>query len=276
MTCPIIQTAPHPGQYLVYTFLTAMGTSLDELACALGVPESVATELVLGQRAVDLDLAMRLERAVGLTTYDWLNLQTIFDLANQPKLELDHPPLESFYWGKPVASFFQTVPSLGRESTCLVTCSFTSSGRLVFTLSQNDMDVSPSLSGCVEDHAVTALRTAVEGSSPEITVHDKDGFEFFKKRLQTARDDAFRTNAFHLEAFSLLAGIDWYEHYLFTPDSGECCTKVSFSENRATHGSWCRGEYLVKALNNSIRNIARLEFSNKKGSRTRGFLQKAG
>ena len=257
MTGPITLVALHPGQHLVHTFLTAMETPLDELARALGVSETVATEFVLGQRAVDLDLAMRLERAVGLTAQTWLNLQTSFDLAHQPELTIEHPPLESFYWGKPVASFLQTIPSLGWESSCLVTCSFTSAGRLVFTLSQNDKDVSPSLSGCVEDHAVTALSTMLQGTASEITVHDTGAFEHFKRRLSDARDAAFRSNAFHLEALSLLARIDWLEHYLFTPNSGECCLRVSFKENRPDPETWCYGEQLFQAVDTQVRHIVR-------------------
>jgi len=252
------QVAPlHPGQYLLQFFLTTMGTPLAEVAHALGVRESVVTDLVIGQRTVDLELAMRLERAVGLTAQEWLTMQATYDLANQPKMVLEHPPLESFYWGKPVASFMQSIPSLNSESVCLVTCAFTPSGRLGVTLSQHDADVTPSLTRCVADHAVTVLNTLVKSSTAGITLHSKAGFEFFTARLRTARDDAFRSSAFHLESLSLLARIDWYEHYLFTPESGECCAPVCFNENYPSNGPWCRGADLVATLDERVRYIVR-------------------
>ena len=234
-----------------------MGTPLAEVAHALGVRESVVTDLLIGQRAVDLELAMRLERAVGLTAQEWLTMQVTYDLANQPKMVLEQSPLESFYWGKPVASFMQSIPSLNSESRCLVTCSFASNGRLMFILSQHDADVTPSLASCVADHAVTALSTVVGGPSTEITIHSKAGFEFFLARMRAARDDAFRSSAFHLEALSLLARIDWYEHYQFTPESGECCAQVHFNENYATNGPWRRGADLVDALDERVRYLVR-------------------
>lgn len=252
-----VQAIPlHPGQYLAEFFLATLGTPLSQVAHALGVAESVVSALVEGERTVDLDLAMRLERAVGLTTSEWLAMQVAYDLAHQPALTLEQPALESFYWGKPVACFVQSIPHEMTESRCLVTCSFAANGRLVFSLSQNDSDGTPSLTGGVGDHAVTALSTLVNGDGG-ITVLNKAGFEFFAERLRIARDDAFRSSAFHLEALSLLARIDWYEHYLVTPQSGECCVPVYFCENHPTLGTWCRGEHLMAALPERVRYVAR-------------------
>jgi len=70
----------HPGEILRDEFLTPMGISAYELANAIKVPRSRASEIVLGRRAITTDTAMRLARYFGTSPEFGINLQARYDL----------------------------------------------------------------------------------------------------------------------------------------------------------------------------------------------------
>lgn len=70
----------HPGEVLREEFLGPLGLSQNALARALGVPPRRINEIVLGQRAVSPDTALRLARYFGTSDRFWLGLQSDYDL----------------------------------------------------------------------------------------------------------------------------------------------------------------------------------------------------
>jgi len=70
----------HPGEILRDAFLTPMGISAYELANAIKVPRSRASDIVLGRRSVTTDTALRLARYFGTSAEFWINLQARHDL----------------------------------------------------------------------------------------------------------------------------------------------------------------------------------------------------
>ena len=71
---------PHPGETLKEFYLDPYGLSIRQMAKALGVSHSALSRLVSTQASVTPDMAIRLERAVGLTAGAWLGMQQDRDL----------------------------------------------------------------------------------------------------------------------------------------------------------------------------------------------------
>lgn len=71
----------HPGEYL-RELLDDMAISANKLAQHIGVSSMRISLVLRGQRPVSAELALRLERAFGLSAGYWLNLQAQYDLAS--------------------------------------------------------------------------------------------------------------------------------------------------------------------------------------------------
>ena len=69
----------HPGEVLKEE-LQGLGMSANAVAGALGVPTNRITEILMGQRGIAADTALRLSRYLGTTPQFWLNLQKTFEL----------------------------------------------------------------------------------------------------------------------------------------------------------------------------------------------------
>jgi addiction module HigA family antidote len=70
----------HPGEILFDEFLEPMDISQYRLAKDISVPPRRINEIVLGQRAITPDTALRLSRYFGLSERFWINLQTRYDI----------------------------------------------------------------------------------------------------------------------------------------------------------------------------------------------------
>ncbi len=70
----------HPGEVLAEEFLAPMDLSQYRLAKDLSVPPRRINEIVLGERAISADTALRLARYFGTSERFWLNLQNRYDL----------------------------------------------------------------------------------------------------------------------------------------------------------------------------------------------------
>ena len=70
----------HPGEILDQEFLKPLGLSQYRLAERIHVPRRRINEIVLGQRSISADTALRLARFFGTSDRFWLNLQTTYDL----------------------------------------------------------------------------------------------------------------------------------------------------------------------------------------------------
>lgn len=81
-----------PGEILKEEFLVPLGISQYRLAKAIGKPESTVSAIVNGQRAISVEMAWLLSRALGTTPDFWLNLEATyqlktFDVSSMPKVE---------------------------------------------------------------------------------------------------------------------------------------------------------------------------------------------
>lgn len=70
----------HPGEVLREEFLKPMGLSQNRLALAIGVDTRRIDEIVLEQRSITADTALRLAHFFGTSPRFWLGLQAEYDL----------------------------------------------------------------------------------------------------------------------------------------------------------------------------------------------------
>ncbi|MDZ4858571.1 MAG: HigA family addiction module antitoxin [Candidatus Hydrogenedentes bacterium] len=70
----------HPGEVLLEEFLKPMALSQNRLALEIGVPARRINEIVLGDRRITADTALRLARYFGNSAQFWLGLQMDYDL----------------------------------------------------------------------------------------------------------------------------------------------------------------------------------------------------
>lgn len=70
----------HPGD-LIRDCLDELGVNVTESAKALGVTRSALSRLINRKAGISLEMAVRLEKAIGSTAGFWLRLQLNYDLA---------------------------------------------------------------------------------------------------------------------------------------------------------------------------------------------------
>jgi len=73
----------HPGEILLEEFIRPLGISQYRLAKDTNVPARRINEIVLGQRSISADTALRLARFFGTSEMFWLNLQARYDVDVQ-------------------------------------------------------------------------------------------------------------------------------------------------------------------------------------------------
>ncbi len=72
---------PHPGEIIREFYLEPLGLTVTAIAQALGVSRNSVSELLNGHNGISPEMAYRLSKAFGRTPESWLNLQTLYDLA---------------------------------------------------------------------------------------------------------------------------------------------------------------------------------------------------
>lgn len=70
----------HPGEVLQEFYLKPYDFSARDFAKRLGVSHSTIARIIYQQTAVSADMALRLEKAVGLSAETWLGMQKNRDL----------------------------------------------------------------------------------------------------------------------------------------------------------------------------------------------------
>ena len=80
--------ATHPGEMLKDE-LKKRGISQKQLAEQTGIKPSVISETVNGKRSVSLNVAVALEKALGIPADIWMNMQTQYDLDTAKIAERD-------------------------------------------------------------------------------------------------------------------------------------------------------------------------------------------
>lgn len=71
--------ATHPGE-LIKDELKERSLTQKELSEMTGIKPSVLSETINGKRSVSLNVAIALEKALGIPAEIWMNLQTQYDL----------------------------------------------------------------------------------------------------------------------------------------------------------------------------------------------------
>jgi addiction module HigA family antidote len=71
--------ATHPGE-MIRDELKERGMTQKQLAAESGIKPSVLSETINGKRSVSLNVALALEKTLGISADIWMNLQTQYDL----------------------------------------------------------------------------------------------------------------------------------------------------------------------------------------------------
>ena len=82
-----------PGEILMEEFLIPLGISQYRLAKAIGKPQSAISDIVHGRRAITVEMAWLLGKALGTSAQFWLNLEQTyqlktFDESKMPEVEV--------------------------------------------------------------------------------------------------------------------------------------------------------------------------------------------
>lgn len=80
--------ATHPGE-MIKDELKERGLSQKQLAAQTGIKPSVISETVNGKRSVSLNVAVALEKALGIPADIWMNMQNQYDLDTAKIAERD-------------------------------------------------------------------------------------------------------------------------------------------------------------------------------------------
>ena len=81
--------ATHPGE-MIKDELNERGMTQKQLAVETGIKPSVLSETINGKRSVSLNVAVALEKALGIPADIWMNLQTQYDLDTAHIAERDN------------------------------------------------------------------------------------------------------------------------------------------------------------------------------------------
>ena len=79
---------PHPGEFILATYMEPFGVSCRALALHLNVAASTLNRILKKQSGVSPEMALRLSKAVGRSPESWLAMQDHYDLWHA-KRQLD-------------------------------------------------------------------------------------------------------------------------------------------------------------------------------------------
>jgi addiction module HigA family antidote len=71
---------PHPGEFIVATYMEPFGLSCRYLASKLNVATSTLNRVLKKQSGVSPEMALRLSKALGRSPESWLSMQDNYDL----------------------------------------------------------------------------------------------------------------------------------------------------------------------------------------------------
>lgn len=76
---------PHPGEFILATYMEPYGLSCRYLAERLDVAPSTLNRVLKGQSGISPEMALRLSKALGRTPQSWLAMQDAYDLWHAEK-----------------------------------------------------------------------------------------------------------------------------------------------------------------------------------------------
>lgn len=71
---------PHPGKFILETYINTLNISLREAAIKLDVASSTFSRLIKGDSDISPEMALRLSKAFGRTPESWLKMQANYEL----------------------------------------------------------------------------------------------------------------------------------------------------------------------------------------------------
>ena len=71
---------PHPGEFILGTYMEPFGLSGRSLAESLNVSPSTLNRVLKQQSGVSPEMALRLSKALGRSAESWLSMQDTYDL----------------------------------------------------------------------------------------------------------------------------------------------------------------------------------------------------
>lgn len=75
-----MHSPPHPGEFIVATYMEPFGLSCRYLASKLNVAASTLNRVLKKQSGVSPEMALRLSKALGRSPESWLSMQDNYDL----------------------------------------------------------------------------------------------------------------------------------------------------------------------------------------------------
>lgn len=76
----VIHSPPHPGEFILATYMEPFGVSCRTLATHLDVAASTLNRILKQQSGISPEMALRLSKALGRTPESWLAMQDAYDL----------------------------------------------------------------------------------------------------------------------------------------------------------------------------------------------------
>jgi len=71
---------PHPGEFILATYMEPYGLSCRYLSEQLDVSPSTLSRVLKQQSGISPEMALRLSKALGRTPQSWLAMQDAYDL----------------------------------------------------------------------------------------------------------------------------------------------------------------------------------------------------
>ena len=76
---------PHPGEFILSTYMEPFDLSCRYLAEQLDVAASTLNRVIKGQSGVSPEMALRLSKSIGRSPESWLAMQDAYDLWQAKK-----------------------------------------------------------------------------------------------------------------------------------------------------------------------------------------------
>ncbi|PWK52901.1 HigA family addiction module antitoxin [Pleionea mediterranea] len=76
---------PHPGEFILATYMEPFNVSCRQLAKHLDVAASTLNRVLKGQSGISPEMALRLSKALGRSPESWLTMQDNYDLWQAKK-----------------------------------------------------------------------------------------------------------------------------------------------------------------------------------------------
>ncbi|MEX2153788.1 MAG: HigA family addiction module antitoxin [Gemmatimonadaceae bacterium] len=77
----LVRNPPHPGRFIRSEILQPLGLSVTAAADALGVARPTLSNVLNGNAALSADMALRIEKAFGVSMDTLMRMQLSYDLA---------------------------------------------------------------------------------------------------------------------------------------------------------------------------------------------------